>query len=53
MYPNFVALRMFLEEQASIINKKPGKLFDYSNQIIADNKDLSIIRGWKEFIDYE
>lgn len=53
MYPNFVALRFFLEEQASLLDKKPGKLFDYSNQIIADNKDLNNVRNWKEFINYE
>jgi len=52
MYPNFVALRFFLNEQASLLNKKPGKLFDYSNQIIADNQDLARVRDWKEFIEY-
>ena len=53
MYPNFVAFRIFLDKQASLLNKKPGKLFDYSNQIIAENKDLANVRNWKEFINYE
>lgn len=52
MYPNFLALRIFMQETAERMNKRVGKLFDYSNQIIADSDDIQAIKKWPEFEEY-
>ena len=53
MYPNFIALRILMEEQCKIMNKKMGKLFDYSNQIMTKKEDLANVRSWIEFNEFQ
>lgn len=49
MIPNFLAFRIMLEKICNVKNKKMGKLFDYSNQIIAKSQDIEKVKSWIEF----
>lgn len=53
LYPNYISLRLMLEKCAEQHNLKLGKLFDYSNQIIAQKDLIEEIESWQEFIDYD
>lgn len=45
MFPNWIALRCLLEQEARLLNKKPGKIFDYSHQIMAKEEDVVKLRN--------
>jgi hypothetical protein len=42
-----------MEEQCKIMNKKMGKLFDYSNQIMTKKEDLANVKSWIEFNEFQ
>ncbi len=49
LYPNWVVLFALLQEECKLRNRKPGKLFDYSNQVMARKEDLLRVNAWDEF----
>jgi thymidylate synthase len=49
MVPNWIAIKVFMEEECKVAGKKMGKLFDYSNQVMAKKEDLAKVKSWDEY----